>query len=191
MEIMEANSQLWTARTALDHLLSQPLRKLDDMPASVGLYGLCDHNGKPHYFGMTDKKSFKNRIWNRHISGSEDRSHKLACNYSVGRLWHDRQHPGANDRDGKVSRRVRQAFIRKHCRFVCLPLELTTGDLRRLEKNVIDLAGPRIADWNGTRVRMATFEEPRELVDDTIRELGISRSEIAALERQNAIYRSL
>src|SRR6185312_13866115 len=114
-----------TACDALDDLLSQPLRRFDDMPDASGLYGLGDHEGKLHYFGMTDRHSFRDRIWSRHIAGSEDRSHKLACNYSVGRLWHDRKHPGTNERDGTISRHVRQAFIRKHCGFVCLPLKIT------------------------------------------------------------------
>lgn len=180
-----------TACDALDQLLSQPLRRLGDMPTAIGLYGLGDHEGKLHYFGMTDSDSFRDRIWSRHITGSEDCSHKLACNYSVGRLWHDRKHPAANARDGKISRRVRQFLIRKHCSFVCLPLNMTKAELKRLEEGVIDLAWPHIADWNKTRRRVATFEEPRALVDDTIRELGLSVSQIAALERQNEIYASL
>ncbi|MPR06504.1 hypothetical protein [Microvirga tunisiensis] len=180
-----------TAHDALDHLLSQPLRRFDDMPDAVGLYGLGDHEGKLHYFGMTDSDSFRDRIWSRHITGSEERSHKLACNYSVGRLWHDRHHPSTNARDGEIARRVRQAFIRKHCGFVCLPLKPTKDELRRLEKGVIALAWPHIADWNKTRKRVATFEEPKEMVNEIIRELGLGVSEIAALERQNAIYRRL
>lgn len=179
-----------TARDALDQLLAQPLRRLGDMPNAIGLYGLGDHEGKLHYFGMTDSDSFRDRIWSRHITGSEDCSHKLACNYSVGRLWHDRKQPAANDRDGKIARRVRQAFIRKHCGFVCLSLNMTKGELKRLEDGVIDLAWPHIADWNETRKRVATFEEPRELVDKTICELGLGTSDIAALDRQNAIYAS-
>ncbi|MCW2286756.1 hypothetical protein M2323_004546 [Rhodoblastus acidophilus] len=182
---------LLTPRHALDHLLSQPFRRLDDMPDAIGLYGLGDHSGVLHYVGMTDSDSFRDRIWNRHIAGSEDRSHKLACNYSVGRLWHDRKHPRANERDGAIARRVRQAFIRKHCGFVCLPLKMPKDELRRLEKGVIDLAWPDIADWNKTRKRVAKFEEPFELVNEIIRDLKLSVDEIAALDRQNAIYLSL
>ncbi len=180
-----------TARNALDNLVSQTLRRFDDMPDAIGLYGLGDHEGRLHYFGMTDSGSFRGRIWSRHITGSEERSHKLACNYSVGRLWHNRKHPGTNEHDGAIARRVRQAFIRKHCGFVCLPLKITKGELQQLEKDVIALAGRHVADWNNTRKRVATFEEPRELVDEIIRELGLGVSEIAALERQNALYRSL
>jgi hypothetical protein len=180
-----------TARIALDQLLSQSLRRFDDMPNAIGLYGLGDHEGKLHYFGMTDSASFRDRIWSRHITGSEDRSHKLACNYSIGRLWHDRSHPSTNSHDGAIARRVRQTFIRKHCGFVCLPLKMTRGELRQLEDGVIDLAWPHIADWNKTRKRVATFEEPKELVNGIIRDLGLGFSEIAALERQSAVYHSL
>lgn len=180
-----------TARDALDDLCSQALRRFDDMPDAIGLYGLGDHEGKLHYFGKTDSDSFRDRIWSRHIVGSEERSHKLACNYSVGRLWHDRRHPGANERDGAIARRVRQAFIRKHCGFVCVPLKLTRDELRQLEKGIINLAWPHIADWNKTRRRVATFEEPKKLVDEIIRELGLGVNEIAALDRQNALYCSL
>jgi hypothetical protein len=180
-----------TARDALDQLLSQTLRRFDDMPDAIGLYGLGDHNSKLHYFGMTDSDSFRDRIWSRHITGSEERSHKLACNYSVGRLWHDRKHLGTNRSDGAIARRVRQAFIRKHCGFVCLPLKMTKGELSRLETGVIDLAWPHVADWNKNRKRVATFEEPTELVDEIIRELRLGDNEIAALERQRAIYCNL
>ncbi len=180
-----------TAHDALDDLVSQTPRRFDDMPDAIGLYGLGDHEGKLHYFGMTDSVSFRDRIRSRHITGSENHSHKLACNYSVGRLWHDRKHPGTNERDGAMARRVRQKFIRKHCGFVCLPLKMTKSELRHLEKGVINLAWPHLADWNKTRMRAATFEEPKELVDEVIRELELGVSEIAALERQNALYRSL
>lgn len=180
-----------SARDALDSLLSQPLRRLDDMPDAIGLYGLGDHEGRLHYFGMTDSESFSDRIWHRHIAGSEDRSHKLACNYSVGRLWHDRKNPKSNERDGAVSRRVRQAFIRKHCGFVCLPLTMNQADLRRLERDVINLAWPHIADWNKTRKRVAIFDEPRDLVDIIIRDLRLSSQEIAALDRQAEIFQQL
>jgi hypothetical protein len=158
------------------------------MPDAIGLYGLGDHEGNLHYFGMTDSDCFRDRIWSRHIAGSEERSDKLACNYAVGRLWHDRYHPGTNSNEGAVARRVRQAFIREHCGFVCLPLKMAKGELRRLEKGVIELAWPHLADWNKTRKRVATFDEPAELVDEIIRELELSDSEIAALERQRAIF---
>ncbi len=179
------------ASDALDDLLSQNLRRLDDLPDAIGLYGLGDHEGTLHYFGMTDSLNFRDRIWRRHIAGSEDRSHKLACNYSVGRLWHDRKHPNANESDGAVSRRARQAFIRKHCGFVCLQLRMSTGELRQLEKGVINLAWPHIADWNKTRKRVATFDEPKEMVDDIIREMRLSAAEVAALERQDDLFREL
>ena len=129
-----------TARDALDNLLSQTFRRLDDMPEAIGLYGLGDHEGKLHYFGMTDSKSFQDRIWSRHVTGSEGHSHKLACNYSVGRLWHDPKHPGTNKQDGKIACQVRREFIRRHCGFVCLPLEMTKPELLRLEKGIIKLA---------------------------------------------------
>lgn len=180
-----------TAKDALDILLSQKHQRLERMPDGIGLYGLGDHEGRLHYFGKTDSDSFRDRIWSRHISGSEDRSHKLACNYAVGRMWHDRKHPGTNASDGAVSRRVRQAFIRRYCGFVCLPLTLSSIDLRALERAVIDLAGPQLADWNGSRRRVATFDEPIELVDDVIHTLGLSDGEIAAIDRQDAIFRSI
>jgi DNA polymerase-3 subunit epsilon len=173
---------------ALDFLLSAQKKNLDDMPGEVGLYGLCDHFGQLHYFGMTDSDSFKDRIWHRHITGSEERSHKLACNYSVGRMWHDRKHPDASKEDGTIARKVRQAFIRRHCVFVCMPLKLSKQELKRLEDGVIDLAWPRIADWNKTRKRVATFPEPRDLVDEVIGDLGLGEEEQAALDRQNLLF---
>jgi len=176
---------------ALDYLMSAPKRKLDDMPSGVGLYGLGDHNGRLHYFGMTDSDSFKDRIWSRHISGSEDRSHKLACNYSVGRMWHDRKHPDAMAPDGKIARKVRQAFVRSYCIFVCMPLIVPKNELKRLENEVIDLAWPHIADWNKTRKRVATFDEPRELVDIILDDLGLDAADREALDRQARIFRSL
>lgn len=178
-------------REALDFLISAPRRKLDDLPVGVGLYGLGDHEGVLHYFGMTESDSFRDRIWHRHITGSEDRSHKLACNYSVGRMWYDRKHPGIRMTDGAVARRVRREVIRRYCVFVCLPLDLDRRVLKSLETGLIDLAWPHIADWNKTRKRVATFEEPRTLVDGVIRDMGLIDEDLAALERQEVIYRRL
>ena len=57
--------------TCLDLLISQDLKSLDDLPEAQGLYALADHRGVLRYIGMTANDTFRKRINNRHVSGSE------------------------------------------------------------------------------------------------------------------------
>src|SRR6185437_10449117 len=88
----------------LDHLTTQKLRKIDDLPDAIGLYGLADHIGDIHYIGITAAKSFADRIYQRHVNGSEERSHKLACNYNIGRMWRDRKCSAHVPHDAKIAK---------------------------------------------------------------------------------------
>jgi hypothetical protein len=177
------------AATCLKLLASQELRRLEDLPDAAGLYALADHFGKIHYFGMTaSPKNFHDRIFQRHINGSEKNSHKLACNYNVGRMWRDKDHPSHIGSDAAHSKKLRMEFIRRHCRVACVELDLPEHEIKRLEKEVIALAPPAIKDWNGTRKRVSAFDEPRELVDALLGDLGWSDSQRQALDRQSRLY---
>ncbi|MEN3976905.1 hypothetical protein WJU21_17465 [Emcibacter sp. SYSU 3D8] len=179
---------LISAGQCLDLLQTMELRKIDELPRTTGLYALADHEGTLHYIGITAAGSFVDRIYSRHINGSEERSHKLACNYNIGRMWRDRNSADHNPADAALAKRVRKEFIRRHCRAVCIPMEGSKAELEALESEVIRLAPPDMVSWNSTRKRVNRLPEPRELVDAIILELGLGSGEQAALERQAQLF---
>lgn len=180
------------AATCLDLLKSQALRHLDELPNAAGLYALADHLGNLHYIGMTaPPKGFRDRIFQRHINGSEKNSHKLACNYNVGRMFRDKDHSEHVPADAKLAKELRKEFIRRHCRVACVELALPKVEIESIEREVISLADPTIKDWNGTRRRVSTFGEPRDLVDALLDDLGWSKSQREAVDRQAALFERL
>ena len=76
-----------TSEEYLKALRSRTLRRIDDLPIDIGIYALTDHLGAIHYIGRTDAEGFRDRIYNRHVTGSEDRSHKFSWFYNIGRMY--------------------------------------------------------------------------------------------------------
>lgn len=169
-------------------LQSQELRRIDDLPDAVGVYALADHRGDLHYVGITEASSFRDRIYSRHVNGSEERSHKLACNYNIGRMWRNRKLSCHVGTDAQLAKLVRKEFIRRHCRAACIPLRGSKPELESLEKEIIALAPPEMVSWNKTRKRVNQLPEPREMVDKILADLGFGTQEIAALERQARLF---
>lgn len=163
---------------------------LDKLPPNErGIYALRDHTGAIRYVGMTPKGTmgFHGRM-NRHVSGSEDRSHKYSRAYNTGRLYRaDRDRsPGA-----MLAKKVRAKFIRLHCRatFVIVPPPLK--ELGILESAVQALARPEgNHDW-GDKRNFTPLDEPKELVDGLLDQLGLSSEERAALDRQATLCATL
>lgn len=102
---------------------SEPVN-LTDLPEEFGIYALWDHERKIRYIGSTPKNTegFRTRIYSKHATGSEGRSHKFSQAYCVGRIWryckklHD---PAANREqsaaDTNAAKKLRNAFIRRYC----------------------------------------------------------------------------
>ncbi|MFB6448175.1 hypothetical protein [Bradyrhizobium tunisiense] len=177
-----------TAEECLEALKTQKLRKIDDLPDAVGVYALADHLGDIHYIGITEADSFRDRIYSRHVNGSEERSHKLACNYNIGRMWRDRKSADHVPHDAQVAKNLRREFIRQHCHAACIPLGYTKPALEQLEQEIFAIAPPDMISWNATRRRVNSLPEPRDLVDALIEELGLSLDERAALDRQARLF---
>jgi hypothetical protein len=169
-------------------LKSQQLSEIDKLPIAVGVYALADHLGAIHYIGITAADSFRDRIYSRHVNGSEERSHKLACNYNIGRMWRNRKSACHVESDAKLAKQVRKEFIRRHCRAACVPLNGPKPELEKLEKELIALAPPEMVSWNKTRKRVNQLPEPRDLVEKIIFDLGFGPEERAALERQAKLF---
>lgn len=172
--------------TCLDLLISQDLKSLDDLPEAQGLYALADHRGMLRYIGMTANDTFRKRIKSRHVSGSEWNSHKFACAYNVGRMWHSRNRSEQDPLDGKLARQLRQNFIRQYCKAVCVPLQIQKPELLALESAVLRIAPLEMQDWNGRR--FGSEPEPRDLIDSLIVDLGWSKAKCQAIERQATLY---
>ena len=127
-----------TAEECLSELKNQKLKKIDDLPDAIGVYGLADHLGNIRYIGVTAADSFRDRIYSRHVNGSEERSHKLACNYNIGRMWRNRKCADHVERDAKIAKDLRREFIRRHCFAACVPLDQTKHALEALEKEIFE-----------------------------------------------------
>src|SRR5665213_3594036 len=92
------------AATFLVLLISKDLKSLDDLPEAQGIYALADHRGVLRYIGMTANETFRQRIYGRHVTGSEGNSHKFACAYNVGLMWYDKRCSEQNPQDGSLAR---------------------------------------------------------------------------------------
>ncbi|EIG63593.1 hypothetical protein [Bradyrhizobium sp. WSM1253] len=180
-----------TAEECIEALKNQKLRQIDDLPNGVGVYALADHLGDIHYIGITAADSFRDRIYGRHVNGSEERSHKLACNYNIGRMWRDRKSAYHVPHDAQIAKDLRREFIRRHCQVACVPLEYTKQELEKLEREILAIAPPDMTSWNATRTRVNPLPEPRDLVDALIDELGLCLDERAALDRQAKLFEKL
>jgi hypothetical protein len=157
-----------TAEECVEALKSQKLRKIDDLPDAIGVYALTDHLGDIHYIGITAADSFRDWIYSRHVNGSEERSHKLACNYNIGRMWRNRKSADHVPHDAQTAKDLRREFIRRHCLAACVPLDCTKQALEVLEKEIFAIVPPEMISWNATRMRVSCLPEPRDLVDALI-----------------------
>lgn len=156
---------------------------LGELTLEQGLYALVDHTGSVQYIGMT-ATSFRDRISRKHLSGSESNSHMFSKRYNVGRMWRDKNQPSSERMDSQIAKRVRNAFIWKHCRAACVSISAPRDILTGLEREVIRLAPKSMTAWNSCPGSLGT--EPSELLDELIRHAGLSSDEIRALERQRA-----
>jgi hypothetical protein len=156
------------------------------LPHDRGIYALHDHLGAIRYIGITKSvdSGFYDRIYNRHVTGSEGRSHKFSHAYNTGRMWRAKK-----DRrpDACLAKRLRTEFIRRHCRatFVTVPLSLHP-ELPRLEMAVQALAPASMMDWGGKR-GFVPLPEPTLLIDQLLDELRFPADQRASVERQAAM----
>ncbi|MFC2970188.1 exonuclease domain-containing protein [Acidimangrovimonas pyrenivorans] len=173
----------FTPEALLDALLSAEPRLTTEAPRDCrGLYGLIDHEGLLRYIGSTSSanETLHKRIHQRHRTGSENTSHYFSHMYNTGRMWRDRD-DATTKSDGDIAKRLRNEFISDHCRAVWVALS-DDRNIAALEAEVLAIAPPDAIAWNNRG--MAPYAEPGELVDATLRRLGLSDAELAALERQ-------
>jgi hypothetical protein len=160
---------------------------LSDLPQEHGIYALHDHTGAIRYIGITkaDKYGFRGRINNRHVSGSEGRSHKFSHAYNTGRMWRAKRDSRPDAASAKL---LRTAFIRRHCRatFVDVPRTLWSG-LLELETAVKAMAPQGMDDW-GVKRDFVCLSEPKDLVDALLNELPFTFDQRVAVERQAALH---
>jgi DNA polymerase III epsilon subunit-like protein len=172
-----------TATEILDLLKQAKPRLTSEAPRDArGIYGLYDHTGTFCYIGSTasSAETFYKRIHQRHRTGSETHSHYFARMYNTGRMWVDKTDPETGV-EMKIVRRLRRAFIARHCGCTWVPLP-DHADIAGLEAQVIAMAPSEMVAWN--RRGIAEYDEPVDLVDALIAELQLSPVERAALTRQ-------
>lgn len=179
-----------TAPEILDLLKQARPRPTTEAPRNArGIYGLYDHTGAFRYIGSTSSlnQTLYERIHLRHRSGSETHSHYFAKMYNTGRMWVDRTDP-ETVAEMKIVRRLRQAFIARYCGCTWVVLPDDAG-ITRLETEVIHLAPSGMIAWN--RSGMATYDQPVDLVDALINEMGLTSFEHTALVRQRERHFSM
>ena len=178
-------------------LTSSEPKSLIALPDSFGIYALWDHESKIRYIGCTPKatEGFRVRVGNKHVTGSEGRSHKFSQAYCTGRMWRycKKLDPepallAQNSDDAKLSKKLRTLFIRKYCRitFVEIPnngVENYFNYLTSLEAEVQNMAPASMRKWEG--VGFSPFSEPSKLVDKLIDEYPSLRR---SAEKQDEIF---
>jgi hypothetical protein len=188
-------AQMLEPRSVLDALTSREPVALEMLPNEHGVYALYDHTGQVRYFGVTtaDKIGFRNRINSRHVTGSEGRSHKFSHAYNTGRMWRNRAKRTLEDmRDAKIAKDLRTIFCRRYCRatYYSVPVSSVArdyfGELTALEMQIQSIASPSMRRWE--RLHFVAEDEPKEMVDALIDELGYSSELRRALERQAELF---
>lgn len=110
------------SRSIFERLTRSVPINLADLPEEFGIYALWDHERQIRYIGSTPKatEGFRTRIYSKHATGSEGRSHKFTQAYCTGRMWRyckKLDHPAAareqSATDADAAKKLRNAFIRK------------------------------------------------------------------------------
>lgn len=172
-----------------EFLASQAPTRLGALPRTHGIYALYDHEGLMRYVGITrnDRSGFFGRINQRHVAGSESRSHKFSHAYNTGRMWRAK---GDARPDARLAKNLRTAFARRFCRatVVAVPAALHS-DLPIFEGAVQRLAPVGQLTWINAR-GFEPVAEPRALVDALLAELAYTPDHVDALLRQEALHSS-
>ncbi|KAA9129680.1 hypothetical protein F3N42_15055 [Marinihelvus fidelis] len=186
------------AKYVLAQLTESTPEPLSELSNDFGLYALWDHEGQIRYIGCTPKatEGFRTRITNKHVTGSEGRSHKFSQAYCCGRMWRycRKLHPeiaGAHqsELDAKLAKKLRTIFIRTYCKatYVQVPNDPTSANyfesLTNLESEVQQLASPGMRAWEG--IRFTSLEEPTALVDELLTKFPELKE---STERQGLLY---
>ncbi|WP_156034711.1 hypothetical protein [Pseudorhizobium marinum] len=174
------------ASEVLKQLISQEPSCLDALPRDHGIYSLHDHEGNIRYIGITkgDKYGFYGRIYSRHVSGSEGRSHKFSHAYNTGRMWREKRD---NSSDAQLAKHLRTAFVRRYCRatYVQVPSSLW-HNLSQLETAVQAIAPDGMFAW-GSKRAFNPLPEPHFLLDALLDDLQFTAAQRAAVERQASL----
>jgi len=166
---------------------------------SRGIYALWDHRGEIAYIGETHSVSFRSRA-NKHVSGSEGRSHKFSSVYCTGRMWRSRHEieplenaDKQNETDAKFAKQLRTAFIRKYCRVSIYAVSKGGHSDQEFKKMLLDLearvqgiAPTRMMRWAGNNFIEA---EPSESLDRLIKLNPTFQNRIASFHRQSILQR--
>jgi hypothetical protein len=188
------------ARSIFERLTQFEPVNLADLPEEFGIYALWDHERQIRYIGSTPKatEGFRTRIYSKHATGSEGRSHKFTQAYCTGRMWRycaRLDGPAAasaqSPADAVAAKKLRNAFIRKYCMASYVTISRSSlpdpyfANLTSLEFRLQAMALPSMRVWEGIGFR--PLPEPTALVDLLLAELPHFA---AGAERQNAIYKA-
>ena len=171
-------------------LVSQTLSERHELPNDQrGIYAIHDRHGNMIYIGCTtsDLQNFRSRI-GKHISGSE--GHFLSGFANAGRMYCKTGKSPIKPEDASVSKFLRNEFNKRHYWYTYIALDLSDVQIKNLEREVIELAkhsGINLQndDWESMQ------DEPVEIVDALLKQLEFTAPQIAAVNRQACIWKSL
>lgn len=180
------------AADAVEKLHAMPLQEIRTAPKLPGIYALADHEHRFRYIGSTEGKDFDNRVKNRHVTGSEENSHKFSWAYNCGRMYRG---PETNDpqieRDRKAAKNLRTAFIRRYCRAVFWHIDAPAVDLLRLEKDMIWAAPLETVLWNRERIKTDPYPEPTLALNAFLADFPLQPDVSKSIARQHERYKAM
>jgi hypothetical protein len=142
----------------LDLLLTRTPMRLEDLPTCSGAYGLWDPFGTMRYIGST--QNIRDRIWGRHVAGTEGGSHKLAHELNQHLFYVDQDTLDLYPDRAKMVRGLRQSFIRSHYKATFVAIRAAKRPLEIFEGRVKALALPENRLWNDTTVIQTRLQGP-------------------------------
>lgn len=181
--------------SVLHALSSREPVALEKLTDEHGVYALFDHTGQIRYLGVTaaKKSGFKDRIYSRHVTGSEERSHKFSRAYNTGKMWRSRVGSSPQEcLDAKFTKNLRTVFCRRYCKAAYYTVPMLGAqldylrELTKLESSILSIAPQSMKRWNGSN--FAAEDEPKEMVNALIDELDYSSDLRRALERQAELF---
>lgn len=181
--------------SVLHALSSREPVALEQLTNERGVYALFDHTGQIRYLGVTAaiKSGFRDRIYHRHITGSKGRSHKFSHAHNIGRMWRSRAGSSSQEcLDAKLTKKLRNVFCRRYCKVTyytvpVLGVELDYfSEITMLESSILSIAPQSMKRWKG--LDFTVEDEPKEMVNAPIDELGYSSDLRRALERQAELF---
>lgn len=177
-----------TPHDLLSALHSSTPVPLDHLPSLSGIYALYDTDGIMRYIGST--QDFRDRIWSRHVTGTEGCGHKFSTEMNQHLFYVDRDTLDHHRWRADAVREVRARFIRQHYRASFVPVVGTKAELEAIERAVHAIADPENILWNDRRTPSTRLKGGIvKLLIDFMKTEAVTPLQRGAMQTQAALWR--